>query len=62
MQSKGSVTIGKNVWLGDKVAILPGVTIGDNVIVGANSVVTSNIPSDCIAAGIPATIKRKLEK
>ena len=43
--SKGSVIIGKNVWVGDKATILPGVTIGDGVIVGANSVITKDIPS-----------------
>jgi acetyltransferase-like isoleucine patch superfamily enzyme len=50
------VRIGNNVWLGDKVSILKGITIGDNVIIGANSVVTKDIPSNCIAAGIPAKV------
>lgn len=59
--SKGSVKIGDYVWLCDKVAILPGVTIGNNVIVGANSVVTTDIPDNCIAAGIPAKIIKPLE-
>lgn len=57
--SKGSVIIGKNVWLGEKVTILPGVTIGDSVIVAANSVVTKDIPSYCVAGGNPAKIIRK---
>jgi len=54
--SKGFVIIEDNVWLGDKVTVLAGVTIGKNTIIGANSVVTSNIPSNCVAAGVPAKI------
>ena len=52
--SKGPVVIEDNVWIGDKVTILGGVTIGDNAIIGANSVVTHDIPSNCMAAGMPA--------
>lgn len=58
--SKGKVTIGNNVWLGDKVAVLSGVTIGNNVIVAANSVVTKDIPDNCMAAGVPASIIKRL--
>ena len=47
------VTIGDNCWLGGNVVILPGVTIGDNVTIGAGSVVTRDIPSDCVAGGNP---------
>ena len=54
------ITIGSGVVLGDKVTVLKGVTIGDNVIVGANSVVSRDIPSDCVAAGVPAKVIRKL--
>lgn len=54
--SKGSVVIGKNVWIGDKVSILPNVKIGDGAIIGANAVVTSDIPANSIAVGIPAKI------
>ena len=60
--SKGPITIGKNVWIGDKVTILGGVTIGDNVIVGANSVVTHDRPSNCVAAGSPAKVIKQLKK
>lgn len=60
LQSKGEIVIGSNVWLGDKVAVLAGVHIGNNVIVGANSVVTNDIPDNCMVAGIPATIKKQL--
>lgn len=48
------VRIGKKVWLGDGVCVLPGVTIGEGSIIGANSVVTKSIPPFTIAAGIPA--------
>ncbi len=48
------ITIGRNVWLGSHVVLLPGVTIGDNAVVGAGSVVTSSIPGAEIWAGVPA--------
>lgn len=59
--SKKGVVIGNNVWLGDKVTVLPGVKIGDNVIVGANSVVSKDIPDGVIAAGVPAKVIKKIE-
>lgn len=59
--SKGVVVIGNNVWIGDKAAILAGVHIGDNVIVGANSVVTKDIPNNTVVAGIPAKIIKHLD-
>lgn len=58
--SKGTVIIGKNVWLGDKVSIMANVRIGDGVIVAANSVVTHDIPSYSVVAGVPAKIIKKL--
>jgi len=48
------VSIGNNVWIGENVCILLGVTIGNGCIIGANSVVTNDLPDHCIAAGIPA--------
>lgn len=57
--SSGPVRIGKNVWLGDKVTVLPNVTIGEGAIVGANSVVTKDIPPYCVAAGCPAIVIKK---
>jgi len=54
------VTIGHNVWIGAGVNILPGVTIGDNTVIAAGSVVTRDIPSDCVAAGNPAVVKKRL--
>ena len=59
--SKGEIKIGENVWICDKVTILGGVTIGDNVIIGADSIVTHDIPSNSIAAGIPAKIIKQLK-
>ena len=47
------VIIGNNVWIGENVVILAGVHIGDGCIIGANSVVTKNIPNNTIAAGVP---------
>lgn len=54
--SKGSVIIGNNVWTGRNVCIMPGVTIGDGAIIGANSVVTHDVPANTIVGGIPARI------
>lgn len=48
------VVIGDNCWLGEHVCVLPGVTIGSGTIVGANAVVTTDLPPNVIAAGIPA--------
>lgn len=60
--SKGPVRIGCNVWIGDKATILPGVTIGDGVVIGANSVVVNDLPSYCVAVGNPARIVKNLEQ
>ncbi|MBQ7736127.1 MAG: acyltransferase [Bacteroidales bacterium] len=61
LKSKGEVVIGNNVWLGDKVSVLAGVHIGNNVIVAANAVVTKDIPDNCIAAGVPARVVKRIE-
>ncbi|MEZ9176615.1 acetyltransferase [Vibrio kanaloae] len=55
----GSVVIGDNTWICEGVSILNNVTLGKNVIVAANSVVTSSFPDDVIIAGIPAKIIKK---
>ncbi|WP_255402065.1 DapH/DapD/GlmU-related protein [Prevotella sp. tc2-28] len=60
LTSKGEIKIGRNVWIGDKVSIFGGVTIGDNVIIGAGSIVTHDIPSNSMAAGMPARIIKQL--
>lgn len=54
--SHGKIKIGNNVWFGENVTVLKGTEIGDNVIIGANSIVTRNIPSDCVAVGTPARV------
>lgn len=56
--SKGPVIIEENVWLGEGVCILPNVRIGRNSVVGANAVVTKDIPPYSIAAGMPARVIR----
>lgn len=61
LYSKGPVIIGENVWIGRNVTILSGVTIGQNSIIGANSVVNSDVPANCIVAGVPAKIIKKLQ-
>lgn len=58
--SKGMVQIGSNVWIGNNVCILPGVTIGDGAIVAANCVVTHDVPPYSIVAGIPARIVKRI--
>ncbi len=54
------VTIGKSVWIGASVTILPGVSIGDNSIIGACSLVTKDIPANVIAYGNPCRVIREL--
>jgi acetyltransferase-like isoleucine patch superfamily enzyme len=53
---EGDVVIGNDVWLGTKVVIMPGVTVGDGAVIGASAVLTKNVPKFAIAAGIPAKI------
>lgn len=55
-----SVKIGKNCWIGNGVTILAGVELGDNVTVGANSVVTKSFPSNVVIGGVPARILKEL--
>ena len=50
------IIIGKNCWIGTNVVILPGVELGDNVIVGAGAVVTKSFLSNCVLAGVPAKL------
>lgn len=53
------IVIGNNVWIGMRVMILKGVTIGDGSVIAAGSVVTRDVPPNCIAAGIPARVVRE---
>ncbi len=54
------ITIGNNVWAGGSVTICPGVTIGDNVIIGAGAVVTRDVPANMVVAGAPACPLRQI--
>ncbi len=54
------IDIGENVWIGGRCAILKGVRIGSNVIVGANTVVTEDVPDNCIVTGVKGTIIKRL--
>ena len=54
------IRIGKNCWLGAGVIVLPGVTIGDNTVVGAGSVVTKDLPANVVAVGNPCRVLREI--
>lgn len=54
------ITIGNDVWIGANSVILPGVTIGDNSVIGAGSVVTHDIPANCVAYGVPCRVAREI--
>lgn len=58
----GPIKVGDNVFIGNNAIILPGVTIGDNVVIGAGAVVAKDIPSNSVAAGVPAKVIRSLEE
>lgn len=55
------ITIGSDVWIGGNVTITQGVTIGDNVVVGAGAVVTHDVESNSVVAGVPARVIRRLD-
>lgn len=61
IDSGRSVIIGDNVWIGEFVSVLPGVTIGRGSIIAANSVVTRDIPPHCIAVGAPALVVKRYD-
>ena len=58
----GIIKIGNNVNIGWNTMIMPGITIGDNVIIGAGSIITKDIPSNSVAAGVPAKVIRTLDE
>lgn len=62
LHSKGDVTIGNNVWIGDKATILPAVTIGDGAVIAANSVVTKDVPAYSVVAGNPAKVIKQVKQ
>ncbi|MFB9378533.1 acyltransferase [Kineococcus gynurae] len=53
---EAEVVVGRDVWLGARVLVMPGVRIGDEVVVAAGAVVTKDLPSGCIAGGVPARV------
>lgn len=55
-----SISIGKDVWIGAGAIILPGVKIGNGVVVAAGAVVNKDVPDNVMVAGVPATIKKNL--
>jgi maltose O-acetyltransferase len=59
-ESAEPITIGRNVWLGGAVVVCPGVTIGDDTVVGAGAVVTRDLPAGVLAVGSPARVVRRL--
>ena len=56
------ITLGDNVWLGGGVIVCPGVTIGDDTVVGAGSVVTRDLPAGVVATGAPARARRSIDE
>lgn len=56
LYTKGTVTIGNNVWIGERVCVLSGVTIGDGAIIASNAVVTHDVEAGTIVGGIPAKV------
>ncbi len=54
------IKVGDNVWIGGNVIVLPGVTIGDNTVIGAGSVVTKDVPSNVLAVGNPCRVIRTI--
>ena len=62
LQYNKPVHIGNNVWFGAGVTVLPGITVGNNAIVGAGSVVTKNVPANAIVAGNPARLIRMINE
>ncbi len=61
LYTKGPVIICENVWIGRNVCVMPNVTIGEGAIIGANSVVTHDIPAFCVAAGTPARVIKSIK-
>ena len=55
------ITLGRNVWLGSNVTVLPGVTIGDDAVVAAGAVVTKDVPARAVVVGSPARVIRSVE-
>ena len=58
----GKIKVGNNVFIGHRVIIMPNVNIGNNVVIGAGSVVTKDVPSNVVVAGVPARIIRSIDE
>ncbi len=56
------IRVGDNCWFGANVSVLQGVTIGSGCVIAAGSVVTSDLPDNCMAAGVPAVVKKYIEQ
>jgi lipopolysaccharide O-acetyltransferase len=56
-----AVEIGDGAWLGENVVVCPGVRIGRNAVIGANAVVTHDVPDACVAVGVPARVVRRVD-
>ncbi len=54
--------IGDHVWIGNNVVILPGIQVGDHSVIGANAVVTKDVPEYAVVGGVPAKIIKHLDK
>jgi maltose O-acetyltransferase len=59
-ESAEPIVLGDNVWLGSAVVVCPGVTIGEDTVVGAGAVVTRDLPAGVVAAGVPAKVLREI--
>jgi acetyltransferase-like isoleucine patch superfamily enzyme len=55
------IVINRGAWLGAAVTVMPGVTIGENAVVAANAVVTSDVPNDTVVGGIPARVIKRID-
>ena len=55
------VTIGNDVWIGGKSSIMPGTTIGNNVVIAAGAVITKDVPDNMLVGGVPAKVIKHLE-
>ena len=62
LQNYSPVRIGRRVWIGANCTIVPGVTIGDQAVIGAGAVVTRDIPPRCVALGVPARVVRHFDQ
>jgi acetyltransferase-like isoleucine patch superfamily enzyme len=60
MDTKGPLDLGSNCWLGARVTLLDGVTVGEHTTLGAGAVVTADIPAHSIAVGVPARVVKQL--